>query len=307
MLTADVAAFRRFNRMYTRVIGTLDEGLLGTGFSLAEGRVIYELATRAEPNAKEIAESLGMDSGYLSRLLAKLESAALVNRKPSTRDSRRSDIVLTRQGKSAFAKLNSLSEKQAAKILEELVVADRSRLIQSMKTIEHVLVKTGNSEPPFVLRSHRPGDMGWVVSREGAIYAEEYGFDSSFEALVASIVADFLTNFDPQRERCWIAEMEGHPVGHIFLMRHPKSSTTAKLRLFLVESNVRGKGLGHALVGECIQFARKAGYRKITLWTQSELHAAQHIYKTAGFHLMKEEPHHSFGRDLVGQTWDLKL
>jgi DNA-binding MarR family transcriptional regulator/GNAT superfamily N-acetyltransferase len=304
---AAVAAFRRFNRFYTRLIGTLDEGLLNTEFSLAEARVIYELATREEPNAKEIAEALGMDTGYLSRVVRKLESQGIIKRRTSKRDSRRADLTLTQKGKTAFATLNTRSERQAQTILDGLAVGERADLIASMKTIENVLVKTDPNTAPFILRSHRPGDMGWVVFREAAVYAEEYGFDVTFEALVAKIVSDFLTNFDPMRERCWIAEMEGQPVGHIFLVKHPTNSRTAKLRLFLVEKTARGKGLGQALVNECIVFGRQAGYRKITLWTQSDLLAARHVYKKAGFRLVKEEPHHSFGKDLIGQTWELKL
>lgn len=307
MTAEDVSAFRQFNRFYTRLIGTLDEGLLSTEFSLAEARVIYELATRAEPNAKEIVEVLGMDPGYLSRVLAKLEASGLLKRKVSKQDSRRADLALTRKGKTVFATLNTLSEKQAGTILDNLAPTDRSRLISSMKSIEALLAPGTRNSAPFILRTHRPGDMGWVVSREGAVYAEEYGFDTTFEALVARIVADFLDNFDTERERCWMAEMDGQPVGHIFLVKHPTSSFTAKLRLFLIEKSARGKGLGHALVNECIRFAREAGYRKITLWTQSDLVAAQHIYKSKGFRLVKEEPHRSFGKDLIGQTWELKL
>ena len=303
----DVAAFRRFNRMYTRLIGTLDEGLLSTEYSLTEARVLYELATRAEPNAKAIAEGLGMDSGYLSRVLAKFEHAALIKRKASKQDGRSADVTLTRRGRSAFDRLNALSEKQARSILEGLSLSDRARLIRSMNTIEEVLVKGGRERPPYVLRPHRAGDLGWVVHREGALYAEEYGWDETFEALVARIVADFATNFDPQRERCWMAEMDGQPVGHIFLVKHPDRPDTARLRLLLVELSARGKGLGQALVNECIGFARACGYRKITLWTQSVLVAAHSIYERAGFRLVREEPHHSFGKDLIGQTWELEL
>jgi DNA-binding MarR family transcriptional regulator/GNAT superfamily N-acetyltransferase len=303
----DVSAFRKFNRFYTRLIGTLDEGLLSTQFSLAEARIIYELATRQEPSAKEIAEVLGMDPGYLSRVLAKLKSLGLIKSRTSKQDNRRADLVLTPKGKTAFATLNALSEKQAGSILDGLALSDRARMISSMSAIETILDAGDQDRKPFILRSHRAGDMGWVVYREAAVYAEEYGFDYEFEALVAKIVSDFLTNFDPKRDRCWIAETDGEPVGHIFLVQHPSDSGTAKLRLFLVEKSARGKGLGHALVSECVHFAREAGYRRITLWTQSDLLAAQHIYKQAGFQLVKEEPHHSFSKNLLGQTWELKL
>ncbi|HTR35876.1 MAG TPA: helix-turn-helix domain-containing GNAT family N-acetyltransferase [Bryobacteraceae bacterium] len=306
-LASDAAAFRHFTRTYTRLIGTLDEGLLHTEYSLAEGRVIYELATRAEPRAKEIAQELGMDPGYLSRILGKFKRAGLLKRKVSARDGRVADLALTRQGRKAFETLNALAEKQARGILRNLPPADRARLIRSMSAIEEVLAGDSAQHPPFILRPHRPGDMGWVVHREGALYAEEYGFDQTFEALVARIVADFITNFDAARERCWIAEMDGEAVGHVFLVKHPEEPDTAKLRLLLVESSARGKGLGHALVNECVRFARAASYRRITLWTQSILVEAHRIYQKAGFRLVKEEPHHSFGVDLVGQTWELDL
>jgi len=304
---ADALAFRHFNRMYTRLIGTLDEGYLRSKYSLAEGRVMYELATRAEPKAKAIAEALGMDPGYLSRILTKLEHSALIRRKVSKKDNRCADLALTRKGRTAFDTLNALSEEQARTILTGLSLTDRAKLIQSMKTIEGVLVKDDRKQPPYVLRPHRPGDLGWVVYREGAVYTEEYGWDETFEALVARIVADFVTNFDPKRERCWIAEMDGEAAGHVFLVKHPERPDTAKLRLLLVEASARGKGLGQALVNECIGFARACGYRKITLWTQSILLAARRIYQRAGFRLVKEEPHHSFGADLIGQTWELEL
>jgi DNA-binding MarR family transcriptional regulator/GNAT superfamily N-acetyltransferase len=302
-----IAAFRRFNRMYTRYIGTLDEGLLNTEYSLAEARVLYELATRPEPRAKEIAEGLGIDPGYLSRILGRFESTRLLKRRVSTEDSRRADLGLTKRGTLAFEKLNGLSDRQARTILDRLLRADRTRLIGAMKAIEAILVKEDPNPAPYVLRPHRPGDMGWVVYREGAIYAAEYGFDDTFEALVARIVADFLSNFDARRERCWMADMDGESVGHIFLVKHPEDPDTAKLRLLLVESSARGKGLGQALVNECVRFARSAGYRKITLWTQSILISAHRIYQSAGFRLVREERHRSFGKDLMGQTWELEL
>jgi DNA-binding MarR family transcriptional regulator/GNAT superfamily N-acetyltransferase len=306
-MAAQIADFRRFNRMYTRFIGTLDEGLLRTEYSLAEARVLYELATREAPQAKAIAEALALDPGYLSRILAKFEQSGLLKRRESTLDSRCADLSLTRKGKAAFERLNGLSDRQARSIFEGLSPAGRTTLVSAMNTIQHILSEDAESRRPYVLRPHRAGDMGWVVHREGAVYAEEYGFDASFEALVARIVADFATNFDPTRERCWIAESGGESVGHVFLVKHPERPDTARLRLLLVESSARGKGLGHALVHECVDFARSAGYRRITLWTQSILSAAHRIYERAGFRLAGEEPHHSFGRDLVGQTWELEL
>src|ERR1700722_2484789 len=306
-LAHDIALFRRFTRMYTRYIGTLNEGLFNTKYSLPEGRVLYELATRSAPQANAIAHALGMDPGYLSRLLRKFERGGLLKRKTSAHDGRFADLILTGRGQSEFKKLNALSEGQAATILKSLSPAERARLTGCMQAIENILVQPDQQRPIFVLRPHRVGDMGWIVHREGVGYAEQFGWDGTFEALVARIVSDFITQFDPARERCWVAEIDGQNVGHIFLVKHPEEPHTAKLRLLFVEPAARGKGLGDALAKECIQFARSAGYKKITLWTQSILTAAHHIYKKAGFRLISEKPHHSFGKDLIGQTWELDL
>jgi DNA-binding MarR family transcriptional regulator/GNAT superfamily N-acetyltransferase len=307
LLAQQQLGFRQFNRMYTRYIGTLDEGLLHTAFSLAEARILYEINTRPNPSAKAIAEALSMDPGYLSRVLSRFKTAGLLRRIPSKVDSRSSELSLTVRGKTAAEKLNSLSNRQAHAVLTSLAPTNRAQLIHAMQIIESLLDTATQPHPAFILRPHRPGDMGWVVHRQAAVYAEEYGWDDSFEALVARIVADFITHFNPTRERCWIAESSGQPVGHIFLVQHPDAPHTAKLRLLLVESSARGLGLGHALVDECIRFARSAGYRTITLWTQSMLTAAHHIYKKAGFRLVSEGHHHSFGKDLIGQTWELDL
>jgi DNA-binding MarR family transcriptional regulator/GNAT superfamily N-acetyltransferase len=306
-LAEDVRKFRKFNRAYTKIIGTLEEGLLSTKFTLPQARVLYELATREEPQANEIADELGMDPGYLSRILAMFRTSGLLNRTVSKKDGRVANMVLTRAGKQAFAILNRRSEEQAAAMLKDLLPSDRARVIQSMEVIEGLLGREDEVSLPCVLRPHRPGDMGWVVHREALLYAEEYGFDETFEALVAQIVSDFVKNFEPRRERCWIAEIGGAPAGHIFLVRHPGRPDVAKLRLLLVEPAARGKGVGHALVNECVRFARSAGYRTITLWTQSILVAAHRLYERAGFRLVQEEQHHSFGKDLVGQTWELDL
>jgi DNA-binding MarR family transcriptional regulator/GNAT superfamily N-acetyltransferase len=303
----DIQVFRRFNRGYTKLIGTLEEGMLNTGYSLAEARVLYELATRAEPNARAIAQTLGMDQGYLSRIVRRLENSGILQRRVSARDSRTAALVLTRAGKAAFRTLDGRAEQQARTILKGLPPSHRAELMRSMRTIGALLLNPGDHQPPYVLRPHRPGDMGWVVHREAVFYAEEYGWDETFEALASRIVADFVTNFDPKRERCWIAETAGEAVGHIFLVKHRDQPDTAKLRLLLVEPSARGRGLGQALVSECIRFARACGYKKITLWTQSILVAAHHIYKRAGFRLVNEEPHHSFGKDLIAQTWELDL
>ncbi|HET9306740.1 MAG TPA: helix-turn-helix domain-containing GNAT family N-acetyltransferase [Candidatus Sulfotelmatobacter sp.] len=306
-LNAHVAAFRRFNRMYTRFIGVLDEEFLHSGYSLAEGRVLYELATGQARSAKEIAVALGIDPAYLSRILGRFEKNSLLKRVPSKKDARSAYLVLTQKGKSKFEKLNALSEEQARCILKALPPTAQTNLIGSMGTVERLLAPSTPEELRYVLRPHRPGDMGWVVYREGALYAQEYGFDETFEALVARIVADFLTEFDPKRERCWIAEVNGQNVGHIFLVKHPTEPSTAKLRLLLVEPSARGLRLGSVLVEECVNVARSVGYKKITLWTQSILVAARHIYQKAGFRLVEERANRQFGKDLLSQTWELDL
>jgi DNA-binding MarR family transcriptional regulator/GNAT superfamily N-acetyltransferase len=306
-LVTQIASFRHFNRMYTRYIGTLDEGLLHTDYTLAEARVLYELATRISPNAAEIAEALGVDPGYLSRLLGKFERDGLLHKKTSEQDARSAQLTLTARGSTAFKKLNALSNEQADRTLNNLPPAARTELIRCMRSIEELLMNVDRGRPSFVLRPHRIGDMGWVVYREAVGYAEQFGWDATFETLVVKIVTEFLNGFEPARERCWIAESDGHHVGHIFLVKHPAQPGTAKLRLLFVEPGARGLGLGDALVSECIRFARSVGYRKLVLWTQSILTSAHRLYQRAGFRLVKEEPHRSFGHDLVGQEWELEL
>jgi DNA-binding MarR family transcriptional regulator/GNAT superfamily N-acetyltransferase len=306
-LNSHVAAVRRFNRMYTRFIGVLDEEFLNSGYSLAEGRMLYELAKGQSSTAKEIAVALGIDPAYVSRILGRFEKHSLLKRVPSKKDARSAYLALTQKGKSRFDKLNALSEEQARCILKALPPTAQTNLIGSMGTVERLLAPSTPQESRYVLRPHRPGDMGWVVYREGALYAQEYGFDETFEALAARIVADFLTEFDSKRERCWIAEVNGQNVGHIFLVKHPTEPSTAKLRLLLVEPSARGLKLGSALVEECVNFARSVGYKKITLWTQSILAPARHIYQKTGFHLVEEKANRQFGKDLVSQTWELDL
>jgi len=301
----EVAIFRRFNRFYTRTIGTLREGLLESNYSLTEVRVLYELSTRKEPLAKEIAGELSLDTGYLSRILRKFQDAGLLARETSASDARQTVLKLTKRGNEVFDELNQRSNQQAHALLDGLTPSKRLDLIRSMHTIEDAL--TRETRAPYILRQHRPGDIGWVTSRHGALYAQEYGWNDQFEALVARIVADFIMDYDPKRERCWIAERDGEGLGCIFLVKHPEQADTAKLRLLLVEPSTRGLGLGKALVNECVSFARTAGYKKITLWTQSILTGAHRIYQQAGFKLVAEAPHQSFGTDLIGQTWDLKL
>jgi DNA-binding MarR family transcriptional regulator/GNAT superfamily N-acetyltransferase len=300
-----ISAVRGFNRFYTKQIGLLRKGYLESPFSLTEVRVLYELAHREHPIATELANELELDAGYLSRLLRSFEKRGLIARKSSETDARQNFLSLTKKGCKAFAPLETKSQKETAAMLTKLSEAEQDRLVEAMHSIEELLGSKPDQKTPYVLRSHRPGDMGWVVHRHGALYAREYGWDERFEALVAGIVAKFIQNFDPKRERCWIAEQDGAIAGSIFLVR--KSDRVAKLRLLLVEPSARGLGIGNRLVEECIGFARQAGYRRITLWTQSNLYAARHIYEKAGFRLVKTEPHRDFGYDLESETWDLRL
>jgi len=296
---------RRFNRFYTKQIGALSDHILKSPFSLAEARVIYELAQREKATATDLGGELGLDAGYLSRLLAAFKKRGLIARKPSETDGRQSFIRLTEKGRKAFAELNAHSHNEIEALIGGLSPADRNRLIEAMRVIEEALGARPEQKIPYIIRHHQPGDMGWVTHRHGVIYNEEYGWGEEFEALVAEIAAKFIRNYDPKRERCWIAERGGEIAGSVFLVK--KSKTVAQLRLLLVEPSARGMGVGKRLVNECVRFARQTGYKKITLWTNSVLDAARHIYEEAGFQLVKEEPHHSFGHDLVGQNWELKL
>jgi DNA-binding MarR family transcriptional regulator/GNAT superfamily N-acetyltransferase len=300
-----VASVRAFNRFYTKQIGLLRKGYLDSPFSLSEVRVLYELVHRKNPIASELSKELELDPGYLSRLLDSFERRGLITRKPSPSDARQSHLSLTAKGRQAFAPLEAKTQNQAAEMLAKLSGADQDRLVHAMHTIELLLGVEPRQKPGYVLRSHQPGDMGWVVHRHGALYAAECGWDERFEALVAEIAAKFIQNFDPKRERCWIAEREGAIIGSVFLVK--KSDRVAKLRLLLVEPSARGLGIGGRLVDECIRYGRQAGYRKMTLWTQSMLVAARHIYKQAGFRLVHEEEHKSFGHDLVAETWEMDL
>jgi DNA-binding MarR family transcriptional regulator/N-acetylglutamate synthase-like GNAT family acetyltransferase len=300
-----VGALRHFNRFYTQQIGVLNEGLLQSPFSLTEVRVLYELAHREEPTATALAKDLGVDAGYLSRILSGFEKRGLIVKAPSKADGRQSLLSLTPHGKEVFAPLNARSHEEVGTLLGALPALEQDQLIEAMRTIETLLAARAETKHPYHLRPHQPGDMGWVVHRHGVLYAQEYGWDEQFEALVATIVAGFLEHHDPTRERCWIAEKEGEVVGSVFLVK--KSKTVAKLRLLLVEPHARGLGIGCQLVSECVRFARHVGYRRITLWTNSVLHAARGLYERAGFRLVHEERHHSFGHDLVGETWELEL
>ncbi|HEY9755433.1 MAG TPA: helix-turn-helix domain-containing GNAT family N-acetyltransferase [Oculatellaceae cyanobacterium] len=301
----DIQRMRRFNRFYTQKIGVLQEGLLDSPFSLTEVRVLYELANGKNLTASQMNKTLDLDVGYLSRILRNFEKRGLVERATSKTDGRANVIKLTPAGLEAFRPLNDRSSNQVRLMLNELSQEKRKQLVEAMNTIENLLSDKTPPAEPFVLRPHQPGDMGWVVHRQGYLYAHEYGWSQEFEALVAEIAAQFIRNFDPKCERCWIAEMNDEIVGSVFVVR--ESDTVAKLRLLYVEPKARGMGIGDKLVRECIKFSRQTGYKKIILWTNDILHAARKIYERAGFKLVEENKHHSFGHDLVGQTWELDL
>ena len=297
---------RRFNRFYTRQIGVLEDGLLESPYSLTEVRVLYELSHRRHATASDLCTELGLDPGYLSRIVQKFEKLHLLDREPSEKDGRQSLLSLTAAGKKNFAVLDSRSSAEVRRMLEKLSTSQQASLIKAMRTIQQILQPPDPAKSPYLLRQHQPGDMGWVVYRHGVLYSHEYGYDERFEALVAEIVAQFIQKYDPKREHCWIAERDGEIVGSVFLVK--KSATVSKLRLLLVEPSARGLGIGKRLVAECIRFARQVGYKKMILWTQSELTAARRIYEHAGFKLVKQQAHQSWGKDdLVSEIWELQL
>jgi DNA-binding MarR family transcriptional regulator/N-acetylglutamate synthase-like GNAT family acetyltransferase len=299
-----IATVREFNRFYTNVLGLLREGLLETPYSLAEARVIFELAAASQADATELRRSLDIDAGYLSRVLARLETGGLISRRQSVADGRRQVIMLTEPGLAAFRMLDGRSSGQIADLLSHIPDAAQRRLTSAMATVREVL-EDRPRPAGYVLRAPRPGDLGWVIREHGTVYADEYRWDASFEALVARIVADYGERHDPRREAAWIAEVNGEPAGCVFCMR--KSDTTGQLRLLLVDPAARGLGIGARLVDECISFARRAGYDDLVLWTNDVLTAAGRAYQKAGFELVHAERHHSFGHDLTGQTWRLAL
>lgn len=317
-----VQAVRQFNRFYTRQIGVLQEHLLESRFSLTEVRVLYELAHRQNVTAVELRENLGLDRGYLSRMLQRFEKNGWIKTTPSRSDARKVMLALTGRGRHVFAPLDRRSSEEVAAMLARLSPGEQKKLLEAMSATETILGsksqaarETGTDQDgrpiagaaeTYTLRRHQPGDMGWVVQRHGELYWQEYQYDERFEALVAQIAAEFVQNFDAQQERCWIAEKDGQRAGTIFLVK--KSATVAKLRLLLVEPSARSLGIGKRLVSECVSFAREAGYKKVVLWTQSELRAARHLYKQAGFVLTSKKRHQSWGRkNLVAEVWELKL
>jgi DNA-binding MarR family transcriptional regulator/N-acetylglutamate synthase-like GNAT family acetyltransferase len=301
-----VAAFRNFNRIYTRQLGLLSDSLYDSSFSLSEVRVLYELAHQEKLTASDLVKELGLDPGYLSRILRGFGKSGFVDKIPSKQDRRQLFLRLTERGRGAFALMDRASSRQISAMLNKLSSTDQKRLVEAMSTVQQIIGPAPASNPSYILRTHQPGDMGWMVHRHGVLYSQEYGYDERFEALVAEIAAEFIQNFDPQRERCWIAEKNGENVGCVLLVR--KSEGVAKLRVLLVETSARGMGIGKRLVDECVRFARRCGYKKIMLWTQSELTSARHIYQQAGFRLAGKERHNSWSRtNLVAETWELKL
>lgn len=306
---ARIAAVRRFSRFYTRTIGVLDQRFLKSSFSLSEGRVLYELAHRRALTARDVGERLGIDAGYLSRMLKGFAKRGLVRRTRSTADARERDLEITPTGHTALALLERRSHAEVGAMLAALPDAEQQRLVDAMGAIESVL---GSDEAPpaatragYRLRRPRPGDIGWIIHRQEVLYHSEYGWNADFEALIAGILSRFMIEFDPKREKCWIAERDGEIAGSVFVVK--KSPAIAQLRMLYVEPDARGLGIGRRLVSECVAFARRKGYRKMTLWTNDVLVSARRIYEAAGFRLVKEEKHRSFGRDLVGQNWELKL
>ena len=304
-LAQRIAAVRRFNRFYTQRIGVLQDGFAQSPFSLTQARVLYELLHRNRPTATEVGNALGLDAGYLSRILRGFAVRGLIAREKSPSDGRQVHLTVTPRGRKTFAPLEAHSDTEVGNMLRPLTPAEQGRLVAALQTVEELLGEDRERQKPYLLRPHRPGDMGWIVSRHGALYSEEYGWDHRLEALVAEIVAAFLRNFDPARECCWIAERDGENLGTVMLVK--ESARVARLRLLLVEPKARGLGIGARLVEECISFARQCGYRKVTLWTHSVLTAARHVYEGAGFVLVDKKTHDEFGKILVGETWDLEL
>ena len=301
----EVAAIREFNRFYTRQIGVLNRDFLETPFSLAEVRVLYELYYRERTTATAVGQTLGLDPGYLSRMLRGFERKGLLEREPSTTDGRQTFLHLSKSGRRSFEKIEARQRSVVAEMLSQLPESDRRQLIGAMHKIERLLGLSTEPAVPYLLRSHQPGDIGWVTHRQAVLYNEEFGWDETFEAFIAEILSRFILKFNAKRERSWIAERDGEIVGSVFCAE--KTRSVAALRLLYVEPSVRGLGVGTRLVDECVRFARRSGYRKLTLWTNSVLHSARRIYERAGFRIVESKPHHSFGQDLVGQTWELDL
>jgi len=305
ILDEQIAVVRGFSRFYTRLVGLLNEGMLKSEYSLTEVRILYELAHRDGLSASDLVRELGLDAGYLSRVLKRFEERGLLTRSPAPQDARQTMLALTAAGRKAFRPLDRASRDEIAQMLHTLAVPERDRLVKCMLAIQRLLGDRAEPAVPYVLRPLQSGDIGWITHRQGVLYNQEYGWDETFEALVAQILAKFVEEFDPKRERAWVAEREGEVVGSVFVVK--ESDAVAKLRLLYVEPSARGLGIGHRLVDECIAFARAKGYRQLVLWTNDVLVSARRIYQAAGFQLVEQENHHSFGKDLVGQNWSLDL
>ncbi|KFE33600.1 bifunctional helix-turn-helix transcriptional regulator/GNAT family N-acetyltransferase [Thioclava atlantica] len=302
-----IAQFREFNRFHTRLIGALNEHLLASDYTLPQVRVLYEVANaprKAPPSARDLGEALGMDTGYLSRIVTGLAEEGLIDRVPSDGNAKRLALTLSDKGREVFKGLNDASAKEAATMLEGLSDQEQRELIGAMWKVRRLL-GNGTNEATFILRDPEPGDLGWITYQHGRLYAKEYGWDWTFEALVAEIVGQFAKTYDPSCERCWVAEREGEVIGSVFVVR--QDDDTAKLRLLYVDESARGLGLGRRLVEETLRFARAKGYKRMILWTNDVLVSARRIYEAARFELLEEEPHHSFGKDLVGQVWGRDL
>jgi DNA-binding MarR family transcriptional regulator/GNAT superfamily N-acetyltransferase len=305
-LASRIEAVRRFSRFYTRRIGVLEETLLHSPFSLAEGRLVYEIANRAGPTAQELCRDLGLDPGYVSRMLASLEKRGCIVRTKSPTDKRATRLALTSKGERFWGAMNNQSKEDLANLLSPLPVVRQRKLVEALETVERILEEPEEKRAPFVLRPHLPGDMGWIIRRQTQLYAREHGWDGRFEAMLAEIAGKFIATYDPRRERCWVAERHGEIVGSVFLVKSGKKGE-GQLRMLYVEPSARGLGIGGRLVGECIEEARAKGYRRLILWTNDILVSARKIYIAAGFRLEKEERHASFGKNLVGQYWSLDL
>ena len=304
-LASRIEAVRRFSRFYTRRIGVLEETLLHSPFTLPEGRLVYEIANRDRSTAQELCRDLGLDPGYVSRLLQGLEKRGCIGRKRSTADKRQTELTLTAKGQRLWGAMNEQSRQDIANLLAGLPVERQDMLVKALETVQRLLDEPPEKRTPFTLRPHQPGDMGWIIRRQTQLYTNEYGWDGTFEAMLAEIAGKFIAKFDPKSDNCWIAERNGEMVGSVFLVRATR--TTGQLRMLYVEASARGLGIGQRLVETCIQDARAKGYRKLMLWTNDILVSARKIYIAAGFRLIKEEKHDSFGKKLVGQFWSLDL
>jgi DNA-binding MarR family transcriptional regulator/GNAT superfamily N-acetyltransferase len=303
-LAVQVDAVRQFNRFYTQRIGVLEEGLLATRYTLTQGRVLFELGTRKTSTAGELIAILELDAGYLSRILQYFADLGLIERKQSPDDGRRTNLSLTAKGRKAFADLDRRSRRDVGKLVTPLKAARRAQLVRAMRTLQEIFLEADSArDPALIIRPYRAGDIGWAIERHGQLYAEEFGWNEEFEALVATLFAKFATQHDPASEQFWVAEVDGERAGCVFVVRSETDVRAAQLRCLLVDPKARGLGVGRSLVDECISFSRSAGYGRIILWTNDVLVSARRIYEAAGFSLVEQSPHHSFGHDLVGQYW----